>query len=114
MSRVVCILAVVLLSACGHLTIAPKPVEARAVAFDGSTQNAGILDYDSAGLIVTPGWIAKYDALLQAYGKKLAADNQVPVGSRVGVTSKGANFHVTWEVQNRFADLKFFERNSAP
>lgn len=99
---------------CQHLTIAPQPVAVHAKAFDNGVQNAGIVGHDSTGLIVTAGWIAKYDAMLKVYGKQLSVSNQVASGDRTGVVPRGVNFHVNFEVNDRFADLKYYERNSSP
>lgn len=108
------------LAACGHLTIAPAPVQTHAVAISEGQQTAGILGYDRTGLIVNDAWIKAYDAMLADYGKKLPASTRVPPGDRTGITrlarrSLGeGGWHVNFEVNDRYADLKYFERNATP
>lgn len=97
-------------SACSHLTVTPTPVATHEVS---SWAKTNIIDADATGLVVTADFVMVYHELLKNYGKKL------PVSSRPhtpddGVTNAGANYHVTYEVQDRFADLKYFERNSGP
>jgi hypothetical protein len=90
------------LAACGHLTVAPKPVEANAIAFDVNTQNAGVLAADKTGVLVTPGWIAKYEALESKFKQPLRADN--------AIKPEGENFRVPYEASDHFSDLKSTER----
>jgi len=55
------VMIALLTAGCG--TIAPKPVNATAIAWDENTQNAGIIDCDARGCLVTTGWYARYKEL---------------------------------------------------
>jgi hypothetical protein len=90
------------LCACGHLTVAPPPVVAHQIAFDLNAQNAGVIDADKTGVLVTPGWMAKYEALESKYKSPLQADN--------AVKPEGQNFRVPYEVSDHFTDLKATQR----
>jgi hypothetical protein len=92
-------------ASCSHLTVAPKPAEAHAIAFDLNTQNAGIIAADKTGVLVTPGWIAKYQAL----------ENKFPPAPRADAAIKpeGANFRVPYEASDHFTDMKAVERAEA-
>jgi len=101
-----------LLIGCG--TVLPKPVQTHSVAFSEGVQNAGILGYDRTGLFVNNAWIVQYDKLLLAYGTKLPASNRVQTGDRTGITKINEDrYHVNFEVNDRYFDLKFYEHNSS-
>jgi hypothetical protein len=91
-----------LLSACSHLTVAPKPVNATSIAFDENVQNAGIIDCDARGCLVTPNWLAKYKQMEGAVKNTIVAD--------ANIKADGNNYRVSYEVFNHFAELKASER----
>lgn len=102
--------ALCLLSAgCGHLTIAPKPVATRQVS---SWARHNILSANDKGILVTAEFVRVYHALLTAYGDKLSVSSR-PSSPTDGITPEGSNFRISYEVQSRFADLKYFERNAS-
>ena len=107
---------IVILLADAGCTIAPKPVETHAIAFSDGVQNAGILGHDNTGLFVNAAWIHNYDAMLKLYRKQLPVSERVKPGDRSGITTilPGKRFHVNYEVNERYADLKYLERNSLP
>ena len=89
-------------SACSHLTVAPVPVHAHAIRFDQNTQNAGVIDCDANGCIVTPGWLGRYRALEKDFNHAIAADDQIAV--------EGQNYRVSYEVSNNFAEMQASKR----
>lgn len=90
------------LTACDHLTVAPKPVESHAVAFDLNAQNAGVIDADQTGVLVTSGWIEKYKALEAEFKQPLPADK--------AIVPEGRNYRVPYEVSDHYTDMKSAER----
>jgi hypothetical protein len=91
-----------LLCSCGAMTVASKPVVATQIAFDKNTQNAGLIDCDNNGCLVTSGWMAKHKAMETDLKQPLAADANIkPVGS---------NFRVSFEVQNHYAEMRSAQR----
>jgi hypothetical protein len=53
-------------------TVAPKPVEAVEIAWDGGEQTAGLLGWTSEGwAIVTPSAVERYQALLLKYAERI-------------------------------------------
>jgi hypothetical protein len=101
------------LCSCSHLTIAPPAVQVRQ---SSSWAQQNIIDADGRGVLVTAEWVRVYRELLKNYGKNLPVserpaspdDGIKPEGLRAGV----AVFRVEYPVNDRFADLKYFERNS--
>jgi hypothetical protein len=100
---------VVALCGCSHLTVAPKPVNAKVIAFDENTQNAGIIDCDQNGCLVTPNWYARY--------KKLEADAKITIAADTNIKPEGKalpdgrfNYRISYETFNHFAELKAAER----
>lgn len=85
---------------CG--TIAPKPVNATTIAFDENTQNAGIIDCDAHGCIVTTGWYGRYKELEKTSNHTILAD--------VNIKPDGGGYRISYEVFNHFAELKAAER----
>jgi hypothetical protein len=95
--------AIALLTAgCGHLTVYPHAVVAHAVAFDENAQNAGLIDCDGKGCLVTPGWIARYHAMEKEFKQTLSSDSQI--------ISEGSNYRVSYEVSNHFASMRAAQR----
>ncbi len=84
------------------MTVAPKPVNATVIAFDKNTQNAGLIDCDKTGCLVTPGWMSKYKAMETEFKQPNAAD--------VNIKSEGHNYRVSFEVQNHYAEMREGER----
>lgn len=85
---------------CG--TVAPKPVKAAEIRFDSNVQNAGVIDCDSNGCIVTYGWIQRYQALEKEFNHAIPADTQIAL--------EGSNYRVSYEVSNNFATMRAAER----
>lgn len=95
-------LAVTLTVGCSHLTVAPKPVPAKVIAFDQNAQNAGVIDCDKNGCIVTPGWIGRYRAMEKEFNQFIPADNQIAV--------EGQNYRVSYEISNHYAQMRAAQR----
>jgi hypothetical protein len=94
-----------------RMTVAPKPVAVHEVS---SWAKKNVIDSDRTGVIVTADYVRVYKALLADYGKKLSTSSQ-PASPDDGIEKRAdGNYHVTYEVSDRFADLKYFERNSGP
>lgn len=96
------------------MTVAPAPIKPKVVS-DWARRN--IVDYDESGVWVTADYVRVYKDLLHDFGTKLAvssrpesADDGIAPGSHNG----RALFHITFEVRDRFDDLKYFERNGYP
>ena len=74
-----------MITACST-TVAPKPVPAGAISFDGNNQNAGIITIFQTGplkgnLEITSGKRAEYNALVARYGKNFTP----PLGTDYGI-----------------------------
>ena len=91
-----------LLWGCGAMTVAPKPVVVTQIAFDKNTQNAGVIDCDQNGCLVTPGWMAKYKAMEAQFKQPLAAD--------VNIQQHGNVYRVSFEVSNHYAEMRAAQR----
>lgn len=98
------------LCSCSHLTVAPPAVQ---VHESSSWAKQNIIDADSKGVLVTTEWVRVYHDLLATYGSKLPVSER-PASPNDGIKAEGANFRVEYPVNDRFADLKYFERNSGP
>lgn len=96
------ILFIWLFSGCSHFTVAPKPVVARQIAFDENAQNAGIIDCDKSGCLVTGGWLAKYKAMEIEFTRSILAD--------ANIRSEGVNYRVSYECANHYAEMRASER----
>jgi hypothetical protein len=96
------VILVVVLSGCSNLTVSPKPVNARVIAFDESTQNAGVIDCDQLGCLVTKGWVARYAELEKEFKHTIAADQNIKM--------EGAHYRISYEVYEHFAELKAAQR----
>jgi len=94
------VMIALLTAGCG--TIAPKPVNATAIAWDENTQNAGIIDCDARGCLVTTGWYARYKELEKKSNHTILAD--------VNIKTDGGGYRISYEVFNHFAELKAAER----
>lgn len=103
-----CAIAIVLSSCTG--TVAPKPVQAARTS-DWAQRN--VIAANSKGVLVTGEWVRAYQEMLKEEGSKLPVSNR-PGSPNDGITAEGNNFRVTYEVSDRFADLKYFERNGSP
>jgi hypothetical protein len=75
---------------------------ARAIAFDKNTQNAGLIDCDANGCIVTKGWMAKYKEL----------EGKQTIGADAYIKPEGANYRVSYEVTNNFVAMQRVKRSS--
>ncbi len=96
--------AIGLLTACSHLTVAPRPVVSHTASWSGNQQNSGVISADQYGVICDASWIARYDDLLKRYGKDLSPP--VQTGDRHGVTQLSLDrYRVTMEISIRFAIL---------
>ena len=98
----ICGLLLLSLAACSHLTVAPKPVPARAIAFDKNSQNAGIIDCDKNGCKVTANWVAKYHQM-EAEFKKTFSDD-------VNIKPEGDHFRAPYDCIENFTQMKAAER----
>lgn len=94
--------AVWLFSGCSLLTVAPKPVQAKEIAFDANKQNAGIIDCDKTGCLVTPGWIGRYRLMEKEFNTSLPDD--------ILIKAEGANYRVPFDVSNKYAEMRQAER----
>jgi hypothetical protein len=93
-----------LLFGCSHLTVAPKPVNAHAIAFDKNTQNAGIIDCDTQGCKVTRLWLDKYRQLETTFKQTFAGD--------VNIKPEGDHYRAPYDCVELFTRLKAQERGS--
>ena len=96
------IMWMVLAAGCSHLTVAPKPVTSKAIAFSGSKQNAGIIDCDCTGCLVDSNFLAKY--------KQMEADAKNYIQDDSNIKKEGNNWRVSYEVISHFTSLKAAER----
>jgi len=98
-----------LTAGCSHLTVAPKPVNAAAIAFDENTQNAGVIDCGRNGCLVTPNWYAKYKQMETEFKNTIEADAGIkPEGN--ALPDGRFNYRISYEVFNHFAAMKASER----
>lgn len=67
------------------------------VRFDQNTQNAGVIDCDKNGCLVTAGWMGRYRALEKEFDHRIPADDQITV--------EGPYYRISYEVSNHFAQL---------
>ena len=96
--------ALIALSACSHLTVAPKPVVAHAIAFDQNSPNAGIIDCDVNGCKVTANWVAKYRQLESEFHKTFPDD--------VNIKPEGDHFRAPYGCVEFYTQMKAAERGS--
>ena len=94
--------AIALLTAGCAATVYPRAVAAHSVAFDQNAQNAGVIDCDAKGCIVTAGWIARYHAMEAEFKKTVPGDSQI--------STEGSNYRVSYEVSNHFASMRASQR----
>lgn len=87
---------------CSHMTVAPKPVYANTPAFDNNTQNAGVIDCDQNGCVVTPGWMDRYHRMETEFKSTIFEDTYI--------APEGKNFRVSYAVQNHYAEMRNSER----
>lgn len=92
---------------CSHLTVSPKPVEAKVVAI-GSTnkQDADVIDGDATGLLVRQAWVTKYHAL-----ETKLKETGAPGDDRI--VPDAGNFRVPYIVSDHMADMMRRERLAA-
>jgi hypothetical protein len=83
-------------------TVYPHAVAAHIIAFDQNTQNAGVIDCDAKGCIVTAGWIARYRAMETEFKHTVPGDSQI--------AAEGSNYRVSYEVSNHFASMRASQR----
>src|SRR5438552_3849663 len=95
-------LGAVLVLGCSHLTVAPKPVNAHAIAFDKNTQNAGVIDCDANGCKVTVNWVAKY--------KQMEAEFKQTFPDDINIKAEGKHFRAPYDVIEHFTTMKATER----
>ena len=98
----ICGLLLLSLAACSHLTVAPKPVPARAIAFDKNSQNAGIIDCDKNGCKVTATWVLKYHQMEAEFKKTFPGD--------VNIKPEGDHFRAPYDVVEFYTQMKAAER----
>lgn len=81
------ILSLVLLVGCHTVSgvYIPEPVHSTTASFDQGEQNSGILAElpDGTGFVVSSGFVARYDALVQLYGKRFTPELHKGDGLRV-------------------------------
>lgn len=63
-------LALLLAAGACTSTITPDRVTSEAASFDGNEQNSGVIAATPAGYIVTPHFVARYNALAKIYGDR--------------------------------------------
>lgn len=72
-------------------TVTPKIVNDNTPSFDGEVQNGGFIGFDSRGYgIITPNARARYNSLIEVYGKKFAP----PLVYDVGLTATSTNTYL--------------------
>lgn len=97
------VIAVWLLSGCSvQQTVAPKPVLPAEIAYDGNSANAGVIDCDANGCLVTKGWYSRYLALEKEYSHTVPGDSMIK--------PEGANYRVPFESSDNFAEMRLSER----
>lgn len=106
-ARVYFLAFVLALGAGTGCTVRPAQVHSRAVAFDGSTQNAGFLGFDAAGNgIITNDARDKFNGLVVRYGKlfvvPLAKDDGVSPGASSGTWTITPASLVKFQTMNRW------------
>jgi len=87
---------------CSHLTVAPKPVVAHAIAFDNNQQNAGIIDCDKDGCLVTANFVAKYKQMEVTFKHTFADDGNIK--------PEGTNYRMPYDCVEHFTQMKSAER----
>lgn len=92
----------VALSGCSHLTVVPKPVIAHEIAWDGNVQNAGLIDCNSTGCLVTRGWMFNYANLEKEFNHTVAGDSLIRM--------EGENYRVPFEVTDHYISLQRAKR----
>lgn len=106
--------AVFFLCSCSTLTVAPHQVVARTVAPSGNNFNSGVIDCDNSGCLVDGHWMAKYNFLVKKYGNKLSSRYAVPPKGILEIGQEGHNYRVTYELYNRFIELRRIEGDNQP
>lgn len=94
------VLIIICCNGCG--TVAPKGVYAQEIAFDGNVQNAGVIDCDANGCVVTPGWMKRYAAMENEFKRSIYADSSIK--------AEGANYRVSYEVVENYAQMRAAQR----
>lgn len=93
------------------MTVAPHTV-APSTTSDWAKRN--IIDFDEKGVYVKADYVRVYKAMLADHGSKLPVSNR-PETPDTGITKLSADkYRITFEVRDRFDDLKFYERNGTP
>jgi len=98
------ILCAMLLVSCSHLTVAPTSVNAHSIAFDKNTQNAGIIDCDHSGCLVTATFVVNYKRMEKEFQQTFVDDSYI--------TPDGRNFRAPYSCVEHYAQLKAAERGS--
>jgi len=98
------LITTILVVGCSHLTVAPKPVNAHAIAFDENRQNAGIIDCDTQGCKVTRNWLDKYRQMETEFKQTFAGD--------ANIKSEGNHYRAPYDVVEFYTELKAKERGS--
>jgi hypothetical protein len=88
-------------------TVTPPPVHSSQPSFDGNEPNSGVLFLADTGAQVTPGFVARYNALVDLYG-----DNFVPpLKKNDGIQSVGNNFRIDKEHLVYFLTMNGWRRD---
>jgi hypothetical protein len=103
----VCSLLLLTFASCSHLTVAPKPTEARSIAMGETNKpDADVIDGNASGLLVRKAWLDSYFALETKFKETIPADRLIkPEGD--------TNYRVPYPVSDHRADLKRRERLAA-
>jgi hypothetical protein len=72
-------------------TVTPIQVKDNTPSFDGASQNSGFIGFDDRGYgIITPNARARYNGLIEVYGKKFTP----PLTPDVGLTLTSSNTYL--------------------
>jgi hypothetical protein len=100
------LVAVVGTAACSS-TIVPQPVVATQASWDGGQQNSGVIAVADGYIIVTATARARYNALIETYGKEFSP----ALVKDYGVTADGENFKVTSEAVQKWALMNAWKKS---
>jgi len=101
-----------LITSCSHLTVAPKPVEAHAIALGETNKpDADIIDGDASGLHVRKIWVDQYFRLEAKFKEQnWPGDDKIAAEKSEKFLALGSQFTVPYKCSDHFADMKRRER----
>jgi hypothetical protein len=97
-------LIVFMLASCSHLTVAPKLVNPKSIAFDEENhQTAGVIDCGKDGCEVTAYWKSDYDRLEKQFSQSFPLNNKIE-------KLPNGHYQIPYLVYNHYVDMKSSER----